>query len=231
MVIGTTELGTFSALIDQAVSLSGRGKVARSQLTSYARSSMREAQADNLFERDLIEDTITADASPFIFTRPAELRFFRTVRYPGEIYPPYITPGKRQFDVVKYYYAASTYFVFAGIEINDLLNIAYYTYFKKLVYFEVADRPARYFADLAKWQYLDGNGDFVDSLGSTVLDEAAEALVTNWMIFDWFDLVLEGTLAKQFKVINDPRAPSTFALFKSMLKDLLQGEVVASVGL
>ncbi len=231
MVIGTTELGTFSALIDQAVSLAGRGKVARQQLTSYARSSMREAQADNLFERDLIEDQLIVTAAPFIWPRVAELRFFRTVRYPGNIYPPYITPGKRQFDLIKFYYAASTYFVFNGVEVDDLLDIAYYSYFPKLVYFEAANRPARYFADLGKWQYLDLDNNFVDTLGSIVLDEAAEALVTNWIIFDWFDLVLEGILAKQFKVIGDPRAPSHFALFKSMLKDLLQGEVVASVGL
>lgn len=231
MAIGTTELGTFSALIDQALVLAGRGKPARNQLTSYARSSMREAQVDVLFERDIVEDQLIATASPFIWTRPAELRVFRTVRYPGEIYPKYIIPGKRQFDLDKFYYAASTYFVFNGVTTGDKLAIAYYSYFKKLVYFEEAARPARYFADLGKWQYLDGNSNFVDTLGSLVLDEAAQALVTNWMLFDWFDLILEGILAKQFKVITDPRAPSTFALFKSMLKDLLQAEVVASVGL
>jgi len=231
MAIGTEEIGTFSALIDQAVSLAGRGKVARQQLTSYARSSMREAQADNLFERDIVEDQITVTAAPFIWPRPAELRFFRTVRYPGEIYPQYLLPGRRQFDIDKFYYAASTYFVFNGVEVSELLDIAYYRYFPKLVYFEPANRPARYFADLGKWQYLDGNSNFVDTLGSLALDEAAEALVTNWLIFDWTDLVLEGILAKQFKVAADPRAPSHFALFKSMLKDLLQGEQVASVNL
>ncbi len=231
MVIGTTELGTFSALIDQAVSLAGRGKVARTRLTGYARASMREPQVDNLFERDLVEDQLNVTASPFIWPRPAELRFFRTVRYPGEIYPPYIVPGRRQFDEDKFYYAASTYFTFKGVNVGDLLDIAFYQYFPKLVYFEAANRPARYFADLAKWQYLDQNNNFVDTLGSDDLDEAAEALVTNWMLFDWNDLVLEGTLAKQFKAIGDPRAPSSFALFKSMIKDLLQGEVIASVGL
>lgn len=229
MPIGTTEIGTFSALIDQAVALAGRGKPARQQLTSYARSSMREAQADVLFERDLIEDQITATANPHIWTRPANFRTFRTVRYPGEIYPKYIVPGRRQFDLDKFYYAASTYFVFKGVEINTSFDIAYYSYFAKLVYFEADNRPARYFADLAKWQYLDGNSIFVDTLGSQLLDEAAQALVTNWILFDWFDLVLEGILAKQFKVIGDTRAPSHFALFKSFIKDLLQAEVVASI--
>jgi len=231
MAIGTTELGTFSSLIDDAIVLAGRGKSIRNKLTGYARSSMREPQVDNLFERDLTEDQLIATAAPFIWTRPAELRFFRTVRYPGEIYPKYITPGRRQFDLEKFYYAASTYFVFKGVDIGDLLDIAYYSYFKKLVYFEEAKRPARYFADLGKWQYLDINGDFVDTLGSTVLDETAEALVTNWLLFDWVDLVTQGILAKQFKDVNDPRSPSTFALFKSHIKDLLQAEVVASVNL
>lgn len=231
MTIGLDELGTFSALIDQTVILSGRGKSIRRQLTSYARSSMREAQVDALFERDLVEDQLTATASPFIWTRPAELRFFRTVRYPGEIYPKYLTPGKIQFDVDKFYYAASTYYVFKGVEVNDILDIAYYRYFPKLVYFEETARPARYFADLGKWQYLDNNNEYVDTLGSVTLDEAAQALVTNWILFDWFDLTIEGVLAKQFKVVGDQRAGSHFALFKSMLKDLLQAEVVASVGL
>ncbi len=231
MAIGSEEVGTFSAVIDQAVLFAGRGKAIRGQLGSYARSSMREAQVDSLFERDLIEDQLTATAAPFIWTRPSELRFFRTVRYPGEIYPRYITPGRQQFGVKRFYYASTTYFVFVGIEINDLLDIAYYTYFKKLVYFEPADRPARFFADLDKWQYLDDNNDFVDTLGSETLDDAAEAKVTNWLLFDWFDLVLEGILAKQFKVQADVRAPSHFALFKSMIKDLLQAESVASTGL
>ena len=82
---------------------------------------------------------------------------------------------------------------------------------------------------MAKWQYLDANGDYIDTLGTTLLDEAARALVTNWLIFDWFDLVLEGTLAKIFKINADQRAVSTFALFKSFEKDLLKGEVTASL--
>ncbi len=231
MVIGTTELGTFSALIDDAVKLSGRGIAARNQLTSYARSSMREPQVDNLFEKDLTEDTLTFSADPFTWTRPAGFRIFRTVKYTEEIYPKYITPGRRQQDVINFYYAASTYFVFKGLTVGATFNVAYYSYFKKLVYFDPLKRPARFFADLDKWQYLDGNNDYVDTLGSELLDEAVKALVTNWILFDWYDMVLEGILAKQFKVQGDPRSVTHFALFKSFIKDLLQAEPTGSVDL
>lgn len=231
MTIGTTELGTFSSLLDEVVVLAGRGIAARSQLASYARSSMREPQMDNLFEKDMIEDTLTVDANPYIWTRPAAFRTFRTVRYAGDVYPKYILPGKRQKDEVNFYYAASTYYVFKGLDVGDEFDVAYYSFFPKLVYFNPADRPARYFADLGKWQYLDNDSNFVDTLGSDVLDEAARDLVSNWLLFDWYDLVLEGILAKQFKVLGDKRAPSHFALFKSMINDLIQGEVTGSVNL
>lgn len=229
MAVGTTELGTFSALLDEAIKLAGRGIAARVQLASYARASMREPQVDNLFEKDLTEDTLTFNADPFIWTRPAEFRTFRTVKYTEETYPKYILPGRRQANEVNFYYAASTYFVFKGLATGDTFDVAYYSFFPKLVYFAADARPARYFADLGKWQYLDGDSDFVDSLGSDNLDEAARALVTNWMLFDWNDLIMEGILAKQFKVQGDLRAPSHFALFKSMIKDLLQAEVTASI--
>lgn len=229
MTIGTTEIGTFSSLIDDTVKLAGRGIAARSQLASYARSSMREPQVDNLFEKDLTEDSLTTNADPFIWERPAAFRVFRTVQYTTEIYPKYILPGRRQRDVDNFYYAASTYFTFKGLEVGATFNIAYYSFFPKLVYFAADVRPARYFADLGEWRYLDGNGDYVSTLGSDDLDEAARELVSNWILFDWYDLVMEGVLAKQFKVNGDPRAPSHFALFKSFIKDLLQAEVTGSV--
>ncbi len=229
MAIGTEELGTFSALLDEAVKLAGRGNAARRQLASYARASMREPQVDNLFDKDLEEVTLTFNADPFVWERPANFRLFRTVKYTEETYPKFIQPGRLQFDELNFYYAASTYFVFKGLAVGDDFNAAYYKYFPKLVYFAADARPARYFADLGKWQYLDGNGDFVDTLGSDVLDEAARALVTNWLLFDWADLVLEGILAKQFKVQGDKRAPSAFALFKSFINDLLQAEPTQSI--
>ncbi len=230
MVIGTQELGTFSQIIDDAIRISGRGKVERSRMTGYARASMRECQVKATFKRDFIEDQITATADPHIWTVPASFRIMHTVRFPNEIYPKFREPGARQKDFDFFYYRATDYFAFKGVAVGDLIDLAYYSYFTPFVYFETTKRPARYFADLAQWQYLDGNGVYQTTLGTTALDDAAEALVSNWMLFDWYDTVLEGTIAKVFKVNCDPRAPSSFALFKSLQQDIILGEVVESLG-
>lgn len=230
-MVGTQEYGTFSQLVDEAVLKSGRGKAARNQLVSYARSAMRESQVKALFERDRTETQIAATANPHIWTRPKCFRIMETVEYPlVPVFPRFQRPGRAQGKSTDYfYYAASDYYVFTQLEIGDPVNLSYFSYFTPLVYFEAAERPARYFADLEKWQYLDGDGNYIDTLGTDALDEAARDLVTNWLLFDWYDLVLEGTLAKIFKINADQRAVSTFALFKSFQKDLLQGEVTASL--
>ena len=230
MAIGTQEHGTFPRLIDEAVLKAGRGEKARLQLVSYARASIREAQTEAVFDRDRTETQILATANPHIWTRPQCFRIMETIEYPlVPTFPHFQKPGRAQGrDTDYFYYAAANYFVFTQLEVADPINLSYFTYFQPLVYFAVADRPARYFADLAQWKYLDGNGDFVDTLGTTELDEAAQALVTNWLLFDWYDLVLEGTLAKIFKINGDQRAVSSFALFKSFIKDLLQGEGASS---
>ena len=230
MAIGTQEHGTFSKLIDEAVLRAGRGEAARLQLVSYARSAIREAQTESLFDRDRTETQVLATADPHIWTRPKCFRIMETVAYPlVPTFPHFQKPGRAQGrDTDYFYYAAADYFVFKQLEVTDPINLAYFSYFQPLVYFVAAERPARYFADLAQWKYLDGNGNFVDTLGTVVLDDAAQALVTNWLVFDWYDLVLEGTLAKVFKMNADQRAVSSFALFKSFIKDLLQGEGASS---
>jgi len=230
MPIGIQELGTFSQIVDDAIRISGRGKVERTRITGYARATMRECQVRGLFKRDFIETQITATADPHIWTVPADFRIMHTVRYPNEIYPHFREPGARQKDFDFFYYRATDYFALKGITAGDLIDLAYYSYFIPLVYFETTKRPARYFADLAQWQYLDGNGIYQTTLGTTALDDAAELLVSNWMLFHWYDTVLEGTIAKVFKINGDSRAPSSFALFKSMQKDIILGEVVESLG-
>lgn len=223
-----TEGNTFSSLIDEAIQISGRGLAARPRIIRYARSSMREAQAQALFHRDRIEDQLTSTAGPFIWTNPLTLRILETVKYPDNVYPDFIPPGRLQKQPAElgdnFYYAASNYYVFSGVAVNDLIDISYFSWFNPLVYFEKIVRPARYDLETLTWEYLDNDGKYVVTLGSTELDEAAQDRVTNWMLFNWNELVLEGALAKQFKVIKDERAVSSFALFEKFKKDLIKGE-------
>jgi len=227
----TTEHGTLSAVIDDAVKIAGRGIAAVPQLISFARSSMREAQMRALFHRDMTETTITADASPYIWTLPNNFRVMKTVYYQATtIYPPFITPGRSQKDKDYFFYAGPTYFAFKGVSSGDLIDIAYFSYFQRLPYYTAATRPAKYDLELQKWQYLDASGAYVDTLGDATQDAAAQAKVTNWMLFDWHDLVLEGVLAKQFKTNGDQRSVTHFSMFKSLQTDLLKGEASEAAG-
>ncbi len=225
-----TENGTFSSVIDDAVKLGGRGNASIPQLVSFARSSMREAQVKAIFYKDMVEDTIIANASPFIWTRPDHFRIMKTVYYPGVgIYPDFTTPGKAQRDKEYFFYAGPTYYVFKGVANADSIDIAYYSYFPTLPYYTAATRPAKFTLETQAWEYLDTNGDFVATLGTEAEDEAARNKVTNWLLFDWHDLILEGVLAKLFKTHGDQRSITHFSMFKSLQDDLLKGEVVEAV--
>lgn len=229
----TIEGNTFSSLIDDAVLISGRGKPARPRLIRYARSSMREAQTLALFHNDRTEDTLTVDNSPFIWTKPNTFRIMETVKYPDNVYPDFIPPGRLQrqpSDLGEdYYYAAQDYFAFAGLEITNTIDVSYFSWFAPLIYFDAKDRPAIYDLETLAWTYRDNDGNFIAALATAVLEQAARDKVTNWLLFRWNELVSEGTLAKQFKILNDQRAGSTFALFKSFQKDLMRGEPYETV--
>ena len=134
----TIEGNTFSSLIDDAILISGRGKPARPRIIRYARSSMREAQTLALFHNDREEDTLTVDiAGPFVWTKPNTFRIMETVKYPDNVYPDFIPPGRLQrvpSDLGEdYYYAAQDYYAFAELEVGDKLDISFFSWFDSCV--------------------------------------------------------------------------------------------------
>lgn len=225
-----TEVNTFSAAVDSVIARSQRPD-RRADIIAYVRQTMRECQVFKkiAFARDLIEDQLTATSSPFIWDRPQELRLLRTVQYGifgarnAQIYPTFLRPGKKQETEQYYYYAGPDYFVFKGVDAGTIVNVAYYAYFKKLPYYAIADRPAVFDLETDNWNYLTATTDQDKAI--------ARALVSNWLLFDWYDLIVEGGLAKIFKTVGDQRAVSSFALYKSLQNDLMAGEEVESLGM
>lgn len=227
------EIKTFSSVVDDARILVGRGPSELSRLAGFARATMREAQTQNLFYRDFVEEEVTVTALPFTWTRPTNFRIFQTVEYPHNVWPKFVLPGPKQWRDEDYYYGGSNYFVFNGVAIDDKVKLGYFIYFPFLAYYTEANRPAKYVVDNAtgeeKWLYLNTEGVYVETLATNVLEAAARAKVTNWLLTDWPELVKEGILAKAYKVNdNDQRAVSSFALFKSFLNDLVKGEPYAA---
>ncbi len=213
-----TEVNTFSAVVDDVVARSGRND-RRADILSYVRSTLRECHGLAFFRRDFVEDTITTDAVPFVWTHPDGFRLLRTARYPvynlrGEqLYPPEIKPGKKQREHTHYYYGGPAYYVFAGLALGVDIDVGYYVVAPKLAYYILTERPATYSLEDAAWSYLTASSDAEKLI--------AREKVTNWLLTEYFDTIIEGTLAKLFKVIDDPRSRSTFALYKSYQQTLL----------
>lgn len=237
----------FSETVDAIVARSG--KLNRiGDIIKYTNATIREQNGKHFFVRDLIEDQLTADAEPYTWTHPNAYRKMRTVRYPaGEVeYPPRLSPGKIQKDEDYLYYDASSYTVFKGVGNGGIVNVAYYQWLTPLKYYKKLDdtrafiaayeavvgelevRPALYDETTNEWTYL-LNGAYVSTLGSTALDEAAQAKVSNWLLNRWQATIEEGGLAKILKSLDDSRAVSTFALYKSMEQQIETNEIYESL--
>lgn len=216
-----TEINTYSAAVDDVVARAGRPD-RTADIIAFVRVTMRELQVLRFFRNDLTEDTLTADADNYTWDYPQEFRTMRTVRYPrfdGQgkyIYPPEMLPGKKQKDYTDFYYGGPGYYVFSGTSLADEINVAYYSYAKKLPYYALAERPATFSLEDNAWSYL--------ITGTAAEQLAAREQCSNWLLFNYYDTVVEGAMAKILKTVGDQRAVSSFALYKSYQQTLIAGE-------
>lgn len=234
-----TEINTFSSAVDDTVVRCGRLD-RRTDIISFVRMSIRELQTVRgfLFDYDIVEDVLTANAEPYVWTPDIVLtkiwRTMRSVQYPGiyapdgkPIYADYIPIGKKQGEHDYYYYKSGDAYVFSGASggTNALvsINIAYYAYVGILAYYAtLTDRPATFSLEDNIWSYATASTD-VDKI-------LARDLVTNWVLEKWYDAVVEGSLAKIFKTVADERARSSFALYSSYKKTLAEAEPRSAFG-
>lgn len=227
----------FSEMVDNVVQKTGR-RAAQDQVNiiGYVRQVMRECQMLAFFERDMTEDLLIADAEPFNWTRPQNFRRMLAVAYRntgalnGKIYPEYLIPGKRQRDHDYLYYAGPNYFTFKGIGKDGEIEIAYFSYFRRYIYYAAGTRPAVYDWETEAWSYLQPDGEtYGPSLATPELEEEARDKVTNWLLTDWGETIAEGTSSKIFTAIDDPRAPKIFRSYVDMQNSLLDAEAVAAI--
>jgi len=203
----------FSEAIDEIIDRTGRTAL-RSKLVSYMNSTIRECILRMHFDKDLVETSVTATIANYVWTAPRHMRTLRTIKYPDGTFPKRIQPGRKQIGETSYYYFASNYIVFQGSAINDVLTIAYYLLNKRLLYYAADERPAIFDRDTEVWTYLSA-GNYISTLGSESLDEAARAKVHHWLLDIWLDLILEGTMAKFYKFLSDEKHQlTTYALYK-----------------
>ena len=231
---------SFSGLIDAVVLATGKPQSLVS-ITQYANAVLRECQSLGLFAQDLIEDSIPVPQSTtnsVTWDRPPLFRSLRTVKYMNcKSFPELALPGRKQKDLTEYFYASDSYFVFVGVnnsQMADTIAIATYYWFTPLRYFNRLDvqsgvfpggpyttRPAYYDVDQAKWLYLNADGtEYVDTLGDATVEAARQRQAMNWMVDQWYDLILSGTKSRVFSAAGDPRATVEYSIYKQQQKIL-----------
>lgn len=227
---------TFSQIVDRVVARSGRPDRLQ-DAQDFVNQTIRDAHTspDNLavlYPKNLVEDQLaTTTSAPYIWTPPRNIQRMMTVRYPGVITPKYPTgvypdfrqPGRGQIDVDYLYYRAGAYFAFAGCgESGSTIDVAYYAYPQRLAYYAEALRPASFDLETQTWTYLSAVSE-ADQL-------AARELVSNWLIYDWYDYVMEGSMSKMFKLVGDTeRAATHYSAYQQLKKTLFSSEAVESI--
>lgn len=227
-----TEINTMSAAVDLCVARSGRVS-RRADIVAFVRQTIYELQTRAMFRRDLVEDQLTANADPYVWEVPKRFRrLLPHVQYPGlfdeqgnPIYAREIDIGMRQNRFDWYWYQSGDSIVFVGhaatASATQSINVAYFSFAKPLAYYATESRPATFSLEDDEWSYLTATTD--DD------KEIARALVTNWLLENWFDTCVEGALAKLYKVVGDDRAVTTFAMYKQLEATLLAAEPSVSV--
>ena len=231
---------TFSQLVDDIVSELRRSDLSTS-IQDYLNQTIRELHSEPtkgnavLFERNLIEDTLTADVDTgYEWQIPDGTRFQRlqTVRYSslvdvngGYVYPKKVRPGPITNDENYYFYQSGEYTQFWNYGgTNAVIDIAWYEYLPYLKYYASGARPATY--DVVDgWTYYDltGSGSLDFTLAAN--QATAVALVSNWMIQNYYHTIREGLRAKVYKRVGDTeRAKLAFSLYSSMRKAMYTNE-------
>jgi len=230
---------TFSEMVDAAAARSNRpDRIV--DIAAFLNQTVRDLHttATNqpvLYSKNLVEDQLIADiATGYSWQLPSNTQMFLTARYSSVqtpkfldgVYPVPMKPGRAMNNEDYYYYMAGGFVYFKGYGgVGGTIDLAYYTYPKRLVYYAiVAERPATYDLATETWEYLTAVTD----------DEKviARALVTNWLLTDWYDVCLEGTLAKLFKILGDEkRAITAYALYQQQRTQLWGTESIDSAGI
>lgn len=234
---------SFSAIVDEIMITTGMHSE-YGRVVGYLRTTLHETHSKGYFFRDMEEVSIVTDVTPYIYKLPFNWKRAKFLQISGTATNkptpiPLIAPGINTRNLDVYYYQTLDSLVFSGVPIGSTIAIAYYVHPRVFNYYHKlgsTDNPAisqgivpAYLDDFGVWHYLttDGNGNstYIPTLGSAILDEAAQNISGDWIVFKYHQMLIQGTLAKAFKDRGDiPRSTLSFSLYQTLLSDMIQSE-------
>lgn len=232
---------TFSQLIDEMVQETKRPDLLE-EMIRYLNQTVREVHFEpsrgNVvhYGENRREDEVTATAETgeiWDIPNPATFQAIEAVRYPtnglGRMdFVPEITPGPNIASREFYFYRSGASFVFGGAYgyggIGGKIQLSWFEYPPSLKYKTVATRPASYDEEIG-WTY------HADYQATDELKATARALVSNWLLLRWADVLREGLRAKVYKRLSDDvRQRTSYSLFQQLRQGLYTSEVAQVVG-
>lgn len=213
--------GTFSACVDTVIERSGRLD-RLDDVIEFVRQTILETQIEDFFAFDLVEDRLSPpSAGTFVAPTPLDFRQMKAVRYTdkmtprGEmVYAEQVDPSLPQREKEHYWYLSTDNFVFSGVE--SIIDIAYYRILPALAYYsreEIA--PAQYNLKTQTWTYATRHQ-------TTEQQATARGLVTNWLLFRFFNTIVQGALAKVFNLVQDPRGELAYGGYKRLQTNIIK---------
>lgn len=231
----------FSELVDLIIRRTNRPDF-KEDIIAYLNEVLRQVHCSEFFYRDKIEDLLNQDYSEsqptetYVWDRPKNLRAMVSVRYFGhyddnrDSFPQNVPPGIGQANKPQFYYGVGDKFVFYRKGGLGLIAVCYVVAPKRFEYYEPNKRPAVYDRNADSWKYLNQNGEYVASLGSEALDEAARELVSDWLLLNYDGMLASGAITKLFSVLGDPRNKVEYSNFKENLRYVRTTEKFESTG-
>ena len=227
---------TFSGIVDEIVHESNRVQEKLTSIPRFVNDTIAELQQSQLFAEDMYEEiidapvTATDSGQQVVWEKPLRWRKMQAVKYSNylgnTVYPKCCRPSAGQESMDDFYYASGNAIVIAGKYGMTAPVIAYYKTSPMLKYYEPEQRPAKCDSSNGQWSYLLG-GVYVQSLATPEEEELARAKVSNWLIQRYGNVLVNGALAKLYKMIGDTRNSLAYSQFMSSKQDVLNNEIYA----
>ena len=241
----------FSQVVDTVVERSNRVDQ-RDIIVGIANGIIRRIQSKQYFQSDLRQITLTASSQglvqeepgKWVWTRTPDVRLISAVRYmPSSKYPPNNQPAVGQALLSDYWYKVGDKYVFIfsdgclpflGDELEEerAIEITYYSFSPEFKYYPEKTREFTYSWDTNNWYKRNASGDAEPLSFEEVTQREKElAAYGNWLLRDYKEVVISGTLAKLFGLLDDSeRFKREFAEFGDLFATLTNNERYANFG-
>lgn len=231
----------FNQVVDEIILRSNRLDMKKT-IIGIVNGVIRRIQSKQYFQSDLKEYKITPEATDVEFSagqwkwrRNPDVRLISSVRYdPWDVYPPNQQPSVNQESLINYWYKVGDHYVFRWSKYEEdpeSISISYYTTSKEFEYTEEDERLVKYDYTNNTWYERKTAKDAWKPLTKEEATSKEEELSKygNWLLRDYKEIVISGSLSKLFGLLNDEeRAKREFAEFNDLFKTLTNNERYAN---